>query len=141
MANLFAYGTLMCSDIIAATSGFKLPSVSGTINGYRRLRVKGEDYPAIIMDESASVEGLLYMDLPEAGWKRLDRFEGEMYFRARVEVKSNNGEIIPAETYVTRREYFDLLLDDEWDFDEFLGKNKKRFEKSYKGYDALKAGN
>ena len=48
MENLFAYGTLMCEDIMREVSGVRLLQVSGKLKGYSRRGVKGEHYPAFI---------------------------------------------------------------------------------------------
>ena len=138
MGHLFAYGTLMCNDIMAEISGSPLSPVSATLRGYRRMRVKGEHYPALVPDTDGRVEGVVYLNVSGASWDRLDRFEGEMYSRKSVQVELNDGHTIPAETYVARAEFMDYLVDAEWDFAEFLRKYKGSFRSSYKGYRALK---
>ena len=138
MAHLFAYGTLMCNDIMAETAGSHHSPVSATLRGYRRMCVKGEHYPALVPDEEGHVDGVVYLNVSGASWDRLDRFEGEMYAREIVRVKLDDGHAVPAETYVARAEFMDYLVDAEWDFAEFLRKNKGSFRRSYKGYRALK---
>lgn len=64
MRHLFAYGTLMCDDIIAEISGSLLSHVSATLRGYRRMCVKGEHYPALVPEAGGSVEGVLYLNVP-----------------------------------------------------------------------------
>ncbi|MGD1972791.1 MAG: gamma-glutamylcyclotransferase [Desulfobacterales bacterium] len=138
MGHLFAYGTLMCNDIMEEIVGSHLSPVSATLRGYRRMRVKGEHYPALVPDAEQHVEGVVYRNISGASWDRLDQFEGKMYSRKMVQVELNDGQAVPAETYVARAEFMDYLVDAEWDFAEFLRKNKGSFRRSYKGYRALK---
>jgi hypothetical protein len=54
-----------------------------------------------------------------------------------VQVELNDGCAVPAETYVARTDFMDYLVDAEWDFAEFIRKNKGSFCRSYGGYRAL----
>ncbi|MDY6904159.1 MAG: gamma-glutamylcyclotransferase family protein [Thermodesulfobacteriota bacterium] len=137
MKDLFTYGTLMCEDIMEEVSGCRVSCAPGTVRGYSRRSVKGEHYPALIPDEGGCVEGVVYMNLPISAWGRLDRFEGEMYLRQRVEVALSNGSTLLAATYVVRPAFFDCLEPSGWDFADFLRKGKECFRKNYKGYDEL----
>jgi len=135
--HLFAYGTLMCPDIMAEVSGLHRPVTSATLRGYRRLRVKGEDYPALLPAAAGCVPGVIYRDIPESAWILLDRFEGEMYARVRAQAALPDGTAIAVETYVINGSFSACLEDAEWDFSEFLCNGKERFRQSYKGYLAL----
>lgn len=132
--NLFAYGTLMCPDIMAEVSGLQRPVTSATLRGYRRLRVKGEDYPALLPDAAGYVPGVIYRDIPEAAWALLDRFEGEMYARLGAQVELADGTVAAAQTYVINGCFSGCLEEVEWDFAEFLCAGKERFRTFYKGY-------
>ncbi len=137
MENLFAYGTLMCEDIMTEVTRCHFSYVSGTIRNYSRRSVKNAHYPAIISHEGSHVEGLIYMNVSDSAWKRLDIFEGEMYARHLVEVELNDGTTLPALTYVVQTDYSDLLEPSEWDFKSFLRNSKAIFQKHYKGYQSL----
>jgi gamma-glutamylcyclotransferase (GGCT)/AIG2-like uncharacterized protein YtfP len=137
MKHLFAYGTLMCDDIMAEVSGAQLSPIPATLRGYRRLRVKGEHYPGLIPDAEGQVEGVVYRSVPQSAWIRLDRFEGEMYSREIVQVALADQTVAEAETYVVRADFMDRLDEAEWDFAVFLRKGKGSFCRSYKGYRAL----
>jgi len=132
--NLFAYGTLMCPDIMAEVSGLQRPVTPANLRGYRRLRVTGEDYPALLPDAAGAVAGVIYQDIPETAWALLDRFEGEMYVRAGAQVELADGTNAAAQTYVINGCFSSCLEEIEWDFAEFLCAGKKRFRSSYKGY-------
>ncbi|MEW6668489.1 MAG: gamma-glutamylcyclotransferase family protein [Thermodesulfobacteriota bacterium] len=135
--NLFAYGTLMCEDIMEEVSGVPLSHVPGTLKGYSRRSVKGEHYPGLVPDAEGSVEGVVYRDVPDSAWDRLDRFEGEMYARRLVQIEWNDGMTLLAAAYVVRPEYLDRLDPSDWNFNEFLRKGKAGFQKDYKGFRSL----
>lgn len=135
MKHLFAYGTLMCDDVMQDVSGLQLTCVPAVLHGYRRLRVKGEHYPAIVPDAASVVDGVVYENIPHSAWILLDRFEGDMYARETVQIKLASGTVLLAETYVTRAGFNNYLEETEWDFSTFLRDGKESFCKSYKGYD------
>jgi gamma-glutamylcyclotransferase (GGCT)/AIG2-like uncharacterized protein YtfP len=137
MGNLFVYGTLMCDDIMEEVSGFRPPSVPGTLKGYSRWSVKSEKYPAVMPDENGSVEGVVYLNVPNSAWDRLDRFEGEMYARQIVEVQLNDGASLRAQTYVVKPNFLDHLDQTDWDFADFLRNGKASFQRHYKGYQSF----
>jgi gamma-glutamylcyclotransferase (GGCT)/AIG2-like uncharacterized protein YtfP len=132
MENLFAYGTLMCDDIMREVSGCSLTQIPGTLKGYSRRSVKGKHYPALVPDEEGLVAGVLYRDVPDPAWDRLDRFEGEMYARRVVRIEQSDGAALPAATYVVRQEFLDRLDQSDWDFAGFLRNGKASFQKHYK---------
>ena len=135
--HLFAYGTLMCPDIMEEVSRLQRPVTAATLRGYRRLRVKGEDYPALLPDAAGSVPGVIYRDIPETAWILLDRFEGEMYARVRAQVELVDGCSIAVETYIVNGPFIDCLEEVEWDFTDFLDNGKERFRTLYRGYREL----
>lgn len=137
MENLFAYGTLMCEDIMRDVAGCRFSHVPGTLKGYSRRRVKGEHYPAIIADDESCVDGVVYKEVTEAVWQRLDRFEGQMYARQRVKIEMIDGTHLDAGTYIVKPDFIDHLEASEWDFDAFLKNAKAIFQRSYRGYREL----
>ena len=137
MDHLFAYGTLMCDDIMAMASGCRLSPVAGTLRGYRRRAVHGEDYPALVPDAAGQVKGVVYGAVPDAAWRRLDRFEGHMYVRQAVQIDLADGATLAAHTYVVRPQFLHRLEEFDWHFAEFLRHGKARFQGHYTGYRAL----
>lgn len=138
MSHLFAYGTLMCGDIMADVAGVHLRGEPASLRGYRRRRVAGEHYPALVPDaDGGCVEGVIYRDVPPAAWARLDRFEGAMYAREPVRVTLADGTWIEAGTYVARDTFVSCVTEHEWDFPAFLREGKEIFRRSYGGFDAL----
>ncbi len=135
--NLFTYGTLMCEDIMRHVAGCLPVSVTATLNDYRRCRINGEEYPAIIHQKGFSVQGILYLDIPADAWVRLDNFEGKMYDRKSVRLECRDFVGMMAETYVFNSQFTGMLVDAEWSYEEFLGSGKKKFEAGYSGFGAL----
>ncbi len=135
--HLFAYGTLMCTDIMHHVSGMPATGVPATLCGYARRKVRGETYPALVPDETSTVAGVLYTNLADAAWHRLDSFEGPMYRRETVTVQTEDGSIIPAETYVIHPDSRHFIEPAAWDFQDFLRHGKQRFQGGYIGYQQL----
>lgn len=137
MKNLFAYGTLMCEDIMREVSGVRLVWVPGKLKGYSRRQVQGEHYPGLVPNAEGLVEGVVYREVPDAAWQRLDRFEGAMYARRDVQVELPDGMTLLAEAYVVRPEYRHQLDASDWDPDRFLRHGKASFQRHYPGYHTL----
>jgi len=137
MKNLFAYGTLMCSNIMEDVSGVWFEGQSAVLHDYTRRCVKSEHYPGLTMEKNGSVDGIIYRNIPEVAWRRLDRFEGEMYRRCPVMVKLDDGTHLEAETYVVKSGFLQHLDAGEWDFDRFLKRGKDDFQQRYRGYKNL----
>ena len=131
MFNLFTYGTLMCDDIMAEVSGpdCVLNPCKVTLKGYKRRKISDENFPALVINPTGSVEGVLYPDLPDSALKRLDIYEGDMYFRETVAVEREDGKTLKATAYIIKPEHEKDLGPDDWDFGEFLRKEKEDFMK------------
>lgn len=127
----------MCDDIMNHVSGLQLTGAQGTIAGYRRMGLKGEDYPAMVAQTGGRVRGVVYGGLTPAAWDRLDRFEGEMYARRVVTVRMDDGRVLDTAAYILRPQFHDRLTDSEWDYAAFLKDGKARFLRQYAGYQAL----
>jgi gamma-glutamylcyclotransferase (GGCT)/AIG2-like uncharacterized protein YtfP len=137
MSHLFAYGTLMCEDIMMDVTGCRLSVAAGVLTGYSRRRVKGQGYPALVARANHSVEGVVYLDLPTMAWWRLDRFEGEMYMREEVQVEMADGQQAMASTYVVHPDFIHQLGPDQWHYEQFLRDGKARLQEQYRGYGEL----
>jgi gamma-glutamylcyclotransferase (GGCT)/AIG2-like uncharacterized protein YtfP len=127
MKSLFAYGTLLFSPVLRAVVGRTLDSRPATLHGYVRRRVVGEIFPAIVEWEAdESVAGVIYLDLDDDAWRRLDRFEGELYSRRSVLVRCGGSEQ-PASTYVLDPAFHDRLGPEPWDVDSFASEHLESF--------------
>lgn len=138
--DLFAYGTLMSPEIMEKVAGCRPEARVALLRGFRRSRVRDEQYPGIREEVGDVVPGLLYLDVPATAMQRLDIFEGERYERRQVVVQEEDGTVRAAMTYVFRPAYHELLTGIPWDFDEFLVSGKKKFEDGYFGFSELPAG-
>lgn len=130
--TLFAYGSLMCPDIMLRVSGLDLPAQAATLLGYRRYAVLNEPYPGIVRQPGASVTGVLYQGVTEAAWERLDTFEGEAYVREQVVIAD-----VPAWAYVIKAEFASCLSRSDWSYAQFLREGKARFEMDYEEFDGF----
>jgi len=140
MQDLFAYGTLMCADIMRAVSGCPNPAgTAGLLRGHTRLCVRGEHYPGLVPRPGARVEGIVYRAVPAAAWARLDRFEGDLYVRTVVDVELADGVTRRARTYLVRPERTGCLEERVWALEDFLRHGKTEFESAYAGYAAIMA--
>lgn len=135
--KLFAYGTLMCEDILASVAGCSPLSSAAVLRNFCRFRVRDEHYPGLIRCAGGQVDGVLYRELGPAVWARLDRFEGSMYECISVTVETGHGASLQADTYLVRPEFESRLEPVEWDFEAFLVRGKEEFVREYSGYETV----
>ncbi len=134
MVNLFTYGSLMCSDIMFKVAGCQVESSQAVLHNFFRSKMQGREYPGIVEQPKSQVTGVLYGNLSPEALQRLDAFEGQMYQRREVEVMTKERGITMAMTYVIKPRYRDQLTGEAWDFRYFLAFGKKKFEKTYFGF-------
>ena len=139
MAHAFTYGSLMSLDIMARVCGLPVSALKpepALLTGHTRHPVRDQAYPGLVPspNPAAQVAGVLYRDLPDAVWARLDRFEGPEYRREGVALAQPP---VQAWVYVYRPELRGRLLDGDWDVAEFHRSGKARFEAQYLGFDTL----
>lgn len=130
--NLFAYGTLMWPEILAGVIGRNAEGRPAVLESVRRMRVRGQFYPALIPG-SGAVEGVLYKNLTGAEIAALDRFEGPEYDRRSVTVCCD-GTALEAETYFTSEAGKTLLEEAGWTPDDLPPEQLEQFRTSYKGW-------
>ena len=148
--SAFFYGTLMAPEVLhrvchgpanptfSTAQSTYLKTSPAILHDYRRHRVKGADYPAILPAPSSNVRGTFVTGLTDGDIYRLDIFEGDEYERRQVTCRllttlgdpmtgegNVEGDEVRAETYVwiAGRGRLD---DREWDFAEFQ-REKMRF--------------
>ncbi|TLD18821.1 gb [Venturia nashicola] len=139
----FFYGTLMAPKVLRRVCYGPNAQNSATstavtvrpalLKSYRRHRVLGAEYPAIVPHACSTVRGTLVEGLTDGDIWRLDIFEGDEYERKKVSVRvitneeqgtgepseDQLGDEILAESYIwIAGEH--QLEDEEWDFDEFM---------------------
>jgi gamma-glutamylcyclotransferase (GGCT)/AIG2-like uncharacterized protein YtfP len=131
--NLFAYGTLMWPEILADVIGRSIEGVPAKLPDARRLRVKNQVYPSLVLAQSGAVDGILYFDLTEPEIAALDRFEGDEYVRRRAEVLCGERTEL-AEVYFTSEAGLALLEPDEWHSGHLSDQRVQSFRDTYKGW-------
>ncbi|KAL1919088.1 uncharacterized protein VTP21DRAFT_2469 [Calcarisporiella thermophila] len=143
--SLFVYGTLISEDVLQMvlcpqhwTSPERRAKLStlqcspAILQGYKRVRVKQADYPAIIEGEaSEAVEGVIIEGLTDMDIERLDRYEGDEYARVQVSVSTSTGSF-PAYTYVWAADR-SFLEEHTWDFQEFAREKLTAWLKNGRG--------
>jgi len=134
---LFAYGSLMCMDIMHAVAGDCGCLGRAVLVGYRCLCVKNTSYPGIIKIADHHTQGMLYGGISPIGWQRLDDFEGTMYQRCLLDVQLVNGQQQPAFVYVIKPEFATSLNNQDWNFEQFVQHGKAQFMDSYCGFEHI----
>lgn len=92
MPNVFAYGTLMFPEVAVPVAQIDAAGEPLTIHSYRRYEARTRDwgnYPAIVPEAGATVDGLLFRDLTERQLEQLDWFEDVadgLYVRKQIEM-------------------------------------------------------
>ena len=114
ITDFFAYGTLMSEAAMSSVTGCRFTGTSACLRGYRRSRVRGEAYPGMVAKAGHAVVGILYRNVTETAWKRLDAYEDRMYRRKTVAVEMECGAIVRAQTYVIRKPFEDRLTREAW---------------------------
>lgn len=135
--DLFVYGTLMLPEIMLAVSGHPGPGEHAILHRYRRRLVAGEVYPAIVEAAGETVDGLVYRGLDGRQLARLDRFEGEMYRRVRVEVLVGVT-VMQAQVYVLKPRFCHRLSDQAWSLQDFAERGLRRFREHYQGFNTMR---
>jgi gamma-glutamylcyclotransferase (GGCT)/AIG2-like uncharacterized protein YtfP len=91
--HVFVYGTLVDPRRLREVLGHAPPGevLRARLRGYRRVTTPAYEYPFVVEDPDASVEGLVVMDLAAPELESLDAYEdvaGGVYCRVPVEVEA-----------------------------------------------------
>jgi len=123
--HIFVYGTLLVPAIWRAVTGSEHRSwIAGSLAGHRLRRVRGADFPGIVVSEHAdgaseSVPGRVALDVDAECLARLDAYEDGFYRRERVSVATADGPL-EAEAYRIPPEDAPAILGDEpWTLEWF----------------------
>lgn len=109
----------MLPEVMTAVCDFCFPAEKAVLAGYGRYLIKNEVFPAIVAEQGASTEGLLYRGLDRKSLDQLDAFEGKLYCRKKVAVTLADGSKAHCHTYVINGRCRHLLSDRAWDADLF----------------------
>ena len=117
-ALLFAYGSLQLPEVFEAVTRQSRDGLPAVLEGFRRTKLKGFGFPAIVPVAGMETSGLVYTALEEDAWRRLDAFEDDFYDRKTVRVRLASGILLEAQTYVLSHQFLHLSLDESWSLDD-----------------------
>jgi gamma-glutamylcyclotransferase (GGCT)/AIG2-like uncharacterized protein YtfP len=130
--NIFAYGTLMFEQVWLAVAGMLHKNKKASLIHLKRMSLRGEVYPVLIAgDKNDRVDGVLFFNINRETLAKLDTFEGPQYERREIEVITIDDKILPACTYILKKEFYHIISEKVWDpehfeknqLDLFLGKD------------------
>ena len=115
--NVFTYGSLMFPVVWNHVVLGHYRSSEASIHGFRRLRIRGEHYPALIINPNAgSLTGRVYFDVSASDIARLDHFETSDYARVSIAV-TIAGKALAADAYLALKP--ETLEQMEWSPETF----------------------
>jgi gamma-glutamylcyclotransferase (GGCT)/AIG2-like uncharacterized protein YtfP len=117
--RLFCYGTLQFPEVLSAVTGCHLVGDRAVLDDYACYLIKGKTYPGITPAYETSVEGVVYNGIGEVHFRKLDRFEGDLYERVRVCATDMEGNPLQAWAYVIRDANQDQLTRMPWSREDF----------------------
>ncbi len=122
MYSVFTYGTLQIPSVMAAVIGRELDYLSARLDKHRRHKIRNHSFPGLLAGSLASTDGRVYSGISSDELLLLDEFEADFYNRVLVKVQTDQGDI-SAYVYLISDSYRHLLLDEDWDLEEFEQKH------------------
>lgn len=111
--NLFVYGTLIFDEILSVLLKRKFVSTPGLLENYKLKKFSDAEYPGIITEMNSFVSGKIIFDINAQDISILDSYEGVMYKRRILKVKTNTKEH-DCQVYIVDHKYRDKLSEDPW---------------------------
>ena len=102
----FFYGTLLDPDVRACILGRWIDRrvlPPARLPGYRRVYIRGRDYPVVVRAAGEAVAGLLAEGLDRHAVRRLAEFESDEYVDAERTVRVDGGRTVRARVFVAGR--------------------------------------
>jgi hypothetical protein len=128
--NIFVYGPLMFPEVMQAVVGRNFSFREGEVRGYVRVGVRDESQAAMIPFPDTLTQGIVYVEVDQAALKRMDTFFGKLFERVEVNIETDSGDWIEAETHVFKVSKRKLLTAKPWDENEFREKHLAKFMQS-----------
>ena len=125
--NLFCYGSLEFAEVMCEVTGQGFAGEPATLDGFARYRVRDAEYPGLVPEPGARTEGTLYRALDADSLAALDRFEGALYERRTLDVRTRDGGFAPAQVYVVREAHRHTLSREPWDKRAFARESLSSF--------------
>lgn len=136
--HVFTYGSLMFPVVWQGVVRGDYRAAAGTVNGFRRVCVLGEEHPALVVARGApALAGVVYFDVEPADLARLDYFEGREYARVSLSVAlaAESADDAASRSVITAEAYLALNVDDlvhrDWDVTVFEREGLTRFLNRY----------
>ncbi len=126
-SDLFCYGTLQFPAVIQAVIGRHPPSRRAEIRDFGAFAVRRAEYPGLRPVRGQKTVGRVYFGLTAAELATLDRFEGPLYRRGRLTVRTGEGRRRGAWVYIVKPARRRCLTPRLWDRREFKRRNYRRF--------------
>ncbi|MSO74020.1 MAG: gamma-glutamylcyclotransferase [Alphaproteobacteria bacterium] len=123
----FFFGTLMDDEVLAIVLGrglAQLHTEPARLDGFRRLRVKGESYPTLRSGSGWHVDGLLVWDLEAPELARTAFFEGEEYRPIEQTVVRGDGVVERALVFISS---YGVPTEGDWDPISWHAKERSHF--------------
>lgn len=117
--NLFTYGTLQFQEVMKILLGKSIEYEDLSIKGFKRRRLKGEVFPAVINSDSERVSGRVYFGITEEDFLILNKFEGDYYSPVTINIETKRIGKTLAIIYVLREEFFSFFSSEEWEVNHF----------------------
>ena len=128
-SNVFTYGSLMFPVVWDRVVQGHYRSSEASIQGFQRLRIRGEQYPALIINPNAgSLTGRVYFDVSASDITRLDHFETSDYARVSIAV-TIAGKALAADAYLTLKP--EALDPQQWGPETFARDGLESFLTTY----------
>ncbi|MEX2206755.1 MAG: gamma-glutamylcyclotransferase family protein [Myxococcota bacterium] len=130
---LFCYGSLEFDEVMREVTGRSFAAEPATLEGFARYRVREADYPGLLPEPGAHTDGTLYRALDAASLAELDRFEGALYERRMLDVRTPDGGRASAQVYVVREAHRHTLSREPWDKQAFARESLSGFVRRLRG--------
>jgi gamma-glutamylcyclotransferase (GGCT)/AIG2-like uncharacterized protein YtfP len=112
--TLFCYGSLEFAEVMRAVTGRAFAHERARLDDWQRRRLRGRSFPGLRPRAGASTPGTVWHGIDPRSAERLDRFEGALYERRRLPVRTAAG-VIDADVYVTPAGLLRELSAEPWD--------------------------
>ncbi len=128
------------NEVISKLLDREIAGAPANIYEYKRVRVAGKRYPAIIKvsNKNSFVKGVVHKDITSEEMDLLNTFEDDFYQLIKVNVELENREILEALTYIIQKENLHFTSAQEWNREDFKTNHLddyiemvKEFRKSY----------
>jgi len=129
--DVFTYGSLQFPSVLGAVIGRVPRAERAVLEGFARFRVRGASYPGLVPEPGARTEGVVWRGLDLDALTALDRFEGRLYERLRLPVRTRAGATLRAHVYVVAEARRSVLGAEPWDPVRFEREQLAAFLRSY----------